>query len=60
VWFLALLLALVVVVQVLLVPAATAPPAPDAFLGLAQLVWWALWLLVGLTLAALLLRPPRA
>ena len=57
--FLALLLALAVAFQVLVAPAATAPRAPDALLGLAQLGWWALWLLVALTLAALLLRPPR-
>lgn len=59
VWFLALLLALLLAFRVLVVPAATAPRAPDALLGSAQLVWWALWQLVGLTLAALLLRPPR-
>jgi cytochrome c biogenesis factor len=57
--FLALLLAVAVAVQVTIVPAATAPRAPDALLGLAQLVWWALCHLVALTLAALVLRPPR-
>jgi hypothetical protein len=57
--FLALLLALGVAFQVLLVPVATAPRAPDALLGFAQLVWWALCQLIGLTLALLLLRPPR-
>jgi hypothetical protein len=57
--FLALLLAGAVAFQVLVAPAATAPRAPDALLGLAQLVWWALCQLVGLTLALILLRPPR-
>jgi hypothetical protein len=57
--FLALLLAVAVAFQVTIVPAATDPRAPDALLGLAQLAWWALWHLVALTLAALLLRPPR-
>ena len=57
--FLALLLAVAVAFQVLLAPVATDSRAPDALLGLAQLVWWALWQFVGLTLAALLLRPPR-
>jgi hypothetical protein len=57
--FLALLLALAVAFQVLVAPAATAPRAPDALLGLAQLGWWALWHLVALTLAALVLRPPQ-
>ena len=57
--FLALLLALLVAFQVLVAPAAAAPRAPDALLGLAQLGWWTLWLLVALTLAVLVLRPPR-
>ena len=57
--FLALLLAVAVAFQVLIAPAATAPRGPDALLGLAQLVWWALCHLVALTLAALVLRPPR-
>ena len=57
--FLALLLAVAVAFQVLLAPAATAPRAPDALLGLAQLGWWVLCHLVALTLVALVLRPPR-
>jgi hypothetical protein len=57
--FLALLLAVAVAFQVLIVPAATAPRAPDALLGLAQLVWWALCHLVALTLVLILVRPPR-
>jgi hypothetical protein len=56
---LALVLAAAVAFQVTIVPAATAPRAPDAHLGLAQLLWWALCHLVALTLAALVLRPPR-
>jgi hypothetical protein len=56
---LALLLAVAVAFQVTIVPAATAPRAPDALLGLAQLGWWALCQLVGLTLALILVRPPR-
>jgi hypothetical protein len=56
--FLALLLALAVAFWALLVPVATDARAPDALLGLAQLVWWALCHLVALMLALLLLRPP--
>jgi hypothetical protein len=58
--FLALLLALAVAFWALLAPAATAARAPDALLGLAQLLWWALCHLIALTFVLLLLRPPGA
>jgi hypothetical protein len=58
--FLALLLALAVAFWALAAPAATAARAPDALLGLAQLLWWALCHLIALTAALLLLRPPGA
>ena len=60
VWCLALLLALAVAYWALLLPAATDVNAPDELLGVAQLVWWALCQLIGLTGALLLLRPPGA
>ena len=60
VWVLALLLALGVAYWALLLPVATDVDAPDELLGVAQLVWWALCQLTGLTGALLLLRPPRA
>ena len=60
VWGLAFLLALAVAYWAVLVPVATAVTAPDELLGVAQVVWWALCQLIGLTGALLLLRPPRA
>ena len=56
--FLGLLLALAVAFWALLAPAATAERAPDALLGFAQLLWWALCHLIALTFVLLLLRPP--
>ena len=44
----------------LLLPAATAVDAPDALLGVAELVSWAPGQLTGLAGALPLLRPPRA
>jgi multisubunit Na+/H+ antiporter MnhF subunit len=57
--FLALLLVLGAAFWIAVVPLVTLPRAPDTFLGLAQLAWWVLCVLVALTLGSLLLRPPR-
>jgi hypothetical protein len=53
------LLALTLLFSLEVVPRATAPTAPDALLGAAQLTWWALWNVVALLLLHLVLRPPR-
>jgi len=56
--FLGLLLALAVAFWALLAPVATDVQAPDALLGLAQLVWLGQCHLIALTFVLLLLRPP--
>lgn len=56
---LAAILGLTLIFSLLIVPLATAPTAPDVLLGTAQLTWWALWNVVALLLAHLVLWPPR-
>jgi hypothetical protein len=41
------------------VPWATAPTSSDAVLGVVQLIWWAVWNVVALLVAHLVLSPPR-
>ena len=53
------LLGLTLLFSLVVVPWATAPTAPDALLGVAQLAWWALWNVVALLLVHLVVWPPR-
>jgi hypothetical protein len=53
------LLALTLAFSLWVVPRATAPTAPDAVLGAAQLTWWALWNGVALLFLHLVVRPPQ-
>jgi len=52
-------LALTLAFSLWVVPWATAPTAPDAVLGVVQLVWWAMWNVVALLVVHLVVRPPQ-
>ena len=52
-------LALTLAFNLWVVPWATAPSSSDAVLGVVQLIWWAVWNVVALLVAHLVVSPPR-